>query len=68
MKNTYERFIEEMCSNCKDKEKKDCEIRKRIDGTLYCEPYERASRPEKKKKQYMDITAKQLKPLMKGLV
>lgn len=68
MKNTYERFIEEMCSNCKDKEKKDCEIRKRIDGTLYCEPYERASRPEKKKKQYMDITAKQLKPIMKGLV
>ena len=68
MKNTYERFIEEMCSNCKDKEKKDCEIRKRIDGTLYCEPYERASRQEKKKKQYMDITAKQLKPIMKGLV
>lgn len=68
MKNTYERFLEEMCSNCKDKEKKECEIRKRIDGTLYCEPYERASRPEKKKKQYMDITAKQLKPIMKGLV
>lgn len=68
MKNTYERFVEEMCINCKDKEKKDCEIRKRIDGTLYCEPYERASRPEKKKKQYMDITAKQLKPIMKGLV
>lgn len=68
MKNTYERFLEEICSNCKDKEKKDCEIRKRIDGTLYCEPYERASRPEKKKKQYMDTTAKQLKPIMKGLV
>ena len=68
MKNIYERFLEEICSNCKDREKKDCEIRKRIDGTLYCEPYERASRPEKKKKQYMDITAKQLKPIMKGLV
>lgn len=68
MKNTYERFLEEICINCKDREKKDCEIRKRIDGTLYCEPYERASRPEKKKKQYMDITAKQLKPIMKGLV
>ena len=68
MKNTYERFIEEICSNCKDKEKKDCEIRRRLDETLYCELYERANRPEKKKKQYMDITAKQLKPLMKGLV
>lgn len=68
MKNAYERFLEEICSNCKDKERKNCEIRKRIDGTLYCEPYERASRPEKKKKQYIDITAKQLKPIMKGLV
>ena len=68
MKNVYERFLEEICINCKNKEQKDCEIRRRLDGTLYCEPYERASRPEKKKKQYMDITAKQLKPLMKGLV
>lgn len=68
MKNAYERFLEEICINCKDRAKKDCEIRRRLDGTLYCEPYERASRPEKKKKQYMDITAKQLKPIMKGLV
>ena len=68
MKNAYERFVEEICIDCKDKEKKECEIRKRIDGTLYCEPYERASRPEKKKKQYTDITAKQLKPIMRRLV
>ena len=68
MKNTYERFLEEICINCKDREKKDCEIRKRTDGTLYCEVYERSSRQKKKKKQYTDITAKQLKPLMKGLV
>ena len=68
MKNIYERFLEEICNNCKNRERKDCEIRKRIDGTLYCEPYERENRPEKKKKQYMDITAKQLKPIMKGLV
>ena len=67
MKNAYERFIEEICSNCKDKENKDCEIRRRLDGTLYCEPYERASRPEKKKKLEV-VTAKQSKPLMKGLV
>lgn len=68
MKNTYERYKEEICKNCKDKENKECEIRKRIDGTLYCEVYERASRPEKKKKQYANITAKQSKPIMKGLV
>ena len=68
MKNAYERFIEEICINCKDREEKDCEIRKKLDGTLYCDVYERASRYEKKKKQYTDITAKQLKPIMKGLV
>ena len=45
MKNTYERFIEEICINCKDREKKECEIRKRIDGSLHCEVYERATRP-----------------------
>lgn len=67
MKNAYERFVEEMCINCKDREKKNCEIRKRIDGTLYCEPYERASRPEKKKKPEI-VTAKQLKPIMRRLV
>ena len=67
MKNSYERFVEEICINCKDKENKDYEIRKRTDGTLYCEPYERASRPEKKKKPEV-VTAKQSKPLMKGLV
>ena len=67
MKNAYERFVEEICSDCKDREKKDCEIRRRIDGTLYCEPYERASKPKKKKKPEI-VTAKQSKPLMKGLV
>lgn len=67
MKNVYERFLEEICSNCKDKEKKDCEIRRRLDETLYCELYERANRPKKKKKPEI-VTAKQSKPLMKGLV
>lgn len=68
MKNTYERFIEEICSNCKDKEKKDCEIREKIDGTLYCEIYERKNKSTKKKKQYIGITAKQLKPIMRRLM
>ena len=68
MKNAYERFKEEICTKCKDRKQKDCEIRQRIDGTLYCDIYKRENRPEKKKKQYMDITAKQSKPIMKGLV
>lgn len=67
MKNTYERFLEEICSNCKDREKKDCEIRKRIDGTLYCEVYERASKPQKKKKPEI-VTAKKSKSIMRRLV
>ena len=68
MKNKFERFKEEICINCKDKEMKDCEIRQRIDETLYCDIYERENRPEKKKKQYMDITAKKSKPIMRRLV
>ena len=67
MKNAYERFKEELFTNCKDREKKDCEIVKRIDGTLYCEIYEGANRAEKKKKPEI-VTAKQSKPIMKGLV
>lgn len=58
MKNSYERFLEEICSNCKDKEKKDCEIRRRIDNTVYCEFYERISVNENykiKHKQYKTI-------------
>ena len=67
MKNNFERFVEEICSNCKNREQKDCEVIKRTDGTLYCEPYERASRPKKKKKPEI-VTAKQSKPIMRRLV
>ena len=51
MKNKFERFKEEICSNCKNKEKADCEIRKRIDETLYCEFYERERYNETKKEK-----------------
>ena len=67
MKNIYERFMEEICVNCKDRERKDCEIRRRLDGTLYCELYERANRPKKKKKPEI-VTTKQSKPIMRRLV
>ena len=52
----------------KTKKRKIAKIKRRLDETLYCEAYERASRPEKKKRQYIGITAEQSKPLMKGLV
>ena len=68
MKNAYERFVEEICNNCKNR--KDCieELRQKLDGSIVCDLYERESKPKKKKKQYIGITAEQSKPLMKGLV
>lgn len=44
MKNKFERFKEEICSNCKNKEKEYCKIVERIDNTAYCEFYERERR------------------------
>lgn len=44
MKNKFERFKEEICSNCKNKEKEYCKIVERIDSTVYCEFYERERR------------------------
>ena len=49
MKNKFEKFKEEICSNCKNKEKEYCKIveridntvYERIDNTVYCEFYER---------------------------
>lgn len=44
MKNKFERFKEEICNNCKNKEKEYCKIVERIDSTVYCEFYERERR------------------------
>lgn len=68
METIFETYARTVCANCKNRKECKEELRQRIDGTLYCEPYEREKRPEKKKKQYMDITAKQLKPIMRRLV
>ncbi len=68
MKNIYERFSEELCRNCRNKHKCIEELRKRIDGTLYCELYERESKQEGyKDKIKINITAKKHKPIMKGI-
>lgn len=47
MKNIYERFSEELCSNCKNKYKCEEELRQRLDGTLYCELYERENKQKR---------------------
>lgn len=66
MKNIYERFSEELCSNCKNKYKCEEELRQRLDGTLYCELYERRNKQVGYKKQ-INVTAKKQKPIMKGI-
>ena len=66
MKNIYERFSEELCSNCKNKYKCKEELRQRLDGTLYCELYERGNKQVGYKKQ-INVTAKKQKPIMKGI-
>lgn len=68
MKNIYEKFSEELCSNCKNKYKCTEELRQRLDGTLCCELYERVTKQEGYKDQIkMTITANRNKPIMKGI-
>lgn len=68
MKNIYERFSEELCSNCKNKYKCEEELRQRLDGTLYCELYERENKQDGyKDKIKINVTAKKQKPIMKGI-
>lgn len=66
MKNIYERFSEELCSNCKNKYKCEEELRQRLDGTLCCELYEREIR-QNGYKDKINVTAKKQKPIMKGI-
>lgn len=37
----YEAFINKLCSNCANRNKNLCEIRRKIDNTLSCEYYEK---------------------------
>lgn len=43
MKTTEESYIEYVCDVCKNKNSQDiekCEIRRKIDGTMYCSGYD----------------------------
>lgn len=45
--NIYKAYIKEICSNCKNKDSNDCEIRRLIDNTVKCKNYERRKQEEK---------------------
>lgn len=66
MKTTEEAYIEYICSHCKNKPYDLCEIRRKYDGTMYCDGYEKENNLIGYKKP-LQKTAKFEKPLMKGM-
>ena len=68
MKNIYESYVENLCNNCRNKNKNLCNIRRTIKGTLKCIYYEKENKLEGYKDQTkMTITANRKKPIMKGI-
>lgn len=66
MENIYETYARTVCANCKNKKECQEELRRRIDGSIKCDKYERENKNEGYKKQ-KQITAKRNKSLMKGI-
>lgn len=48
MKTTEQRYIEYICSVCKNKDKDVCEIRRKLDRTMYCSGYDTILEKRKK--------------------
>lgn len=70
-KERLEKYKEEHCCKCKNKDKNLCDIRVfAVDKIIYtkCGFYEREQTERRKKKKMEYITAKQEKPIMKGIV
>ena len=63
MKNIFEIYTKEICTNCRNRKECQEELRKRIDGSIKCDYYERESQNEGYKKQ-KQITTKRNKSLM----
>ncbi len=64
METIYETYIRTICSNCKNRNKNLCEIRKDIKGTLKCVYYIKDKEMEGYK-QLLIRLAEQQKPIMK---
>ena len=70
-KERLEKYKKEHCCKCKNKDKELCDIRVfAVDKIIYtkCGFYEREQAERRKKKKMEIVTARQSKPLMKGLV
>lgn len=63
MKNIFEIYTKEICTNCRNRKECQEELRQRIDSSIKCDSYERKSQNEGYKKQ-KQITAKRNKSLM----
>lgn len=63
----HETYIRTLCSNCKNRNKDLCEIRKDINGTLKCCYYVKDKNTTGYQKQ-LRTTAKQQKPVMKNIL
>ncbi|MEE0865524.1 MAG: hypothetical protein U0L98_01805 [Clostridia bacterium] len=73
-KNIFEYYAEKLCVTCNNRynDKDLCKITKRLDNTVKCDNYERCMTNKcktcKDEKKCFSVTAKQNKPIMKGLV
>nr|DAZ47479.1 MAG TPA: hypothetical protein [Caudoviricetes sp.] len=63
MENIYETYARTVCANCKNKKECQEELRRRIDGSIKCDKYERGNKNEGYKEQ-KQTTAKRNKSLM----
>ena len=73
-KNIFEYYAEKLRVTCNNRynDKDLCKITKRLDNTVKCDNYERCMTSKcktcKDEKKCFSVTAKQNKPIMKGLV
>ena len=64
----YETYSRTVCSNCKNKEQCNEELRIKLNNTIKCERYEKENETEGfKDKIKISIKARKNKPIMKGI-
>ncbi len=54
MENIYETYTRTVCANCKNRKECQEELRRRIDGSIKCDKYERENKNEGYKKAKAD--------------
>lgn len=63
METIFETFTRTVCANCKNRKECQEKLRRRIDGSIKCDKYERESKNEGYENQ-KQVTAKRNKSLM----